>query len=80
MVAALQRTEVNYTRKRTTDVVVGIATHCRLDGPGIESIFCAIQNSFEAHPDFSGMVTVPFLELKRPENFSYHPLPSSTRF
>jgi len=80
VVAALQRAEVDYTRKCTTDVVVGIATHYGLDGPGIESIFCSIQNSFEVHPDFSGIDTGPFLGLKRSENCADHPLPSSTRF
>jgi len=80
MVAALQRAEVDYTRKCTTDIVVGIATHYGLDGPGIEPIFCALQNSSKAPPDFSAMDTGSFLGLKRPEHCADHPLSSSTRF
>ena len=60
MVAALQRAEVDYTRRCTADVVVGIATQYGLDGLGIESTFCAVQNSFEIHPYFSGMDTTVF--------------------
>jgi len=80
MVAALQSAEVDYTGKCTTDVVVGIATHYGLEGSGIESNFCAVQNSSEAHPDFSAMDTGSFLGLKRPAHCADHPLPSSTRF
>jgi hypothetical protein len=80
MFAALQRAEVDYTKKCITNYVVWIATHYVLDGPGIESIFSAVQISFEVQPDFSAMDTGPFLGLKRPEHCTDHPLPSSTRF
>jgi hypothetical protein len=40
MIAALQRSKVDYARKLTTDIVTGMATHYGLEGPEIESILC----------------------------------------
>jgi hypothetical protein len=40
MIAALQRAEVDYAGKFTTNIVAGMATHYGLDGPEIESILC----------------------------------------
>jgi len=57
------------------DIVVGIATLYRLDGPGIE--FAPFQTWPGAHPDSCTTGTASFLGVKRLGRGADHPLPSS---
>jgi hypothetical protein len=64
------------------DSVVGIATICKVDGPGSESLWGArfstpVQIGRGAHPAFYTMVTGSFLGVKRPGRGVDHPPPSS---
>jgi len=68
---------------RGWDCAVGIATHCGLDGPGIESRWGArlsanVQNGPGAHPASYTMGTGSFPGVKRLGRGVKHPTPSST--
>jgi len=59
------------------DNAVGIATHCRLDGPGIESqwgdrLSTNIQNGPGAHPAFYTMGTRSFPDVNWPGRGTDH--------
>jgi hypothetical protein len=64
------------------DSSVGIATHCGLDGLGIESrwgarFFAPVQTGSETHPASYTMDTRSFPGVKRPGRGADHPPPSS---
>jgi hypothetical protein len=67
------------------DSLVGIATRCRLDGPGMESrwrvgIFRTSPELRRAQPTSSTMTIGTFLRVKRPRLGAHHPPPPKTEF